>query len=133
MSKVLFISRYNNSFLSQALVGDNKILEFGVGGRFIAERPLSYNLGSFVEVDIISILAQNGFIEVSTNINGVFTKWDCDLQLMKLVNKFNTFKNKVFMGTIQSAVDNVKYTQYIFAYSAGSLGNNQMIIEELRK
>lgn len=104
---------------------DNKMLRFGIGGKFVGESPLSYNYSRLREVDFVSILNVENTMEVAYIINKEFKKFPVYADMFELIKWCNTQPSLIFVGrrdgVISDTQGNVNYIQYMFGFTKGIL------------
>jgi hypothetical protein len=120
MPKVVMACVDNNIFL-RALVSEGRMLQFGIGGKYVGEFPISFDLTYVEEVDVVSLLSNNGHIEVGVNCNEVFTKFETGRDLATLNMLCNGLKGLEAPFRRQVKTDGILYTQYIYVYKKGSI------------
>ena len=139
MSNVMYLL---NGVDGQALVQGvyaksmgNRMLKFGVGGKYLGEAPLAYKHSRIREIDFVSILNVGNQFEVDYVINHEYKKFTIYADVFELVIWCNTHPNLIFVGKRnQEYRDNqgiVPYNQYMFGFTKGML--NEMQLQEAMK
>ena len=133
MSKVVIADVDNNMFL-KGLINEGTMLKFGVGGKYLGEFPISFNISNMIEVDIISILSNNKNIEIGLNIDETFSKFMSSKDVVA-INEICTRKINCFQMSFRRElnVEGVACIQYIYIYTKGILKNYRLKLEELLK
>lgn len=127
MAKSCYVDRYRGSILSKALFCDGVLLEFAMGGRFVAERPMDYSISTWDEVDVVSLLTNSGCCELATNINGFMVKNEIETDVSKAIQNIRKLSNMVFQGSRQDkTAEGISYTQYIFAFKPNYLTHDKV-------
>lgn len=123
MSKVVIADVDNNMFL-KGLVNEGVVLQFGVGGKYLGEFPISYNLSNLKSVDIVSILCNNKNIEIGLNIDERFTKFQTSMDLGSVNDVLMTKLTGYSVGFRRELdIEGVRCIQYIFVFERNHLPN----------
>ena len=75
-STVHLLNGVDGNSLTQGIYAHNKMLKFGLGGKYLGEGPLSYNHTRLREIELISIINVDNDIEVACNISKEFQKFN---------------------------------------------------------
>lgn len=126
MSKVAIADVDNNMFL-KGLINEGIMLKFGLGGKYLGEFPISFNLSNVKDVDIISILSNNKNIEIGLNIDEAFSKFNSSKDIVVL-NGICTQQLRGFNSGFRRElnIDGVVCIQYIYVYDKGFLKNYRL-------
>lgn len=116
-----YLTSINGDLFSQCLIGDGKMLKFALGGKFLGEFSIDYNIGTLQEVDIVSILVVEGTVEVAYNMKGAFNKCVPTKDIPDIINFFNQMQGIVFTGRRQGQLDGVTFSQYFYAFRVNTL------------
>lgn len=117
----IYLTSINGDLFSQCLIGDGKMLKFALGGKFLGEFFIDYNIGTLQEVDIVSILVVEGTVEVAYNMKGTFNKCVPTKDIPDIINFFNQMQGIVFTGRRQGQLDGVTFSQYFYAFRVNTL------------
>ena len=108
----------------------NRMLKFGVGGKYLGEYPLSYNHSRLREIDLVSIINVNNEFELAYIINGEFKKFPIYADIYEIVKWCNIHPNLIFIGkrdeTFKDNQGELDYMQYFFGFTAGKLNEMQL-------
>ena len=108
----------------------NRMLRFGIGGKYLGETPLSYNHSRLREIDFVSILNVDNQLEVAYVINKEFKKFPVYADVFEIIRWCNTHPNLIFVGKrneeYQDAQGTVPYAQYMFGFTKGMLNEKQL-------
>ena len=108
----------------------NRMLRFGIGGKYLGETPLSYTQSRVREIDFVSILNVDNQLEVAYVINKEFKKFPVYADVFEIIRWCNTHPNLVFVGKrneeYQDSQGVVPYAQYMFGFTKGMLNEKQL-------
>jgi hypothetical protein len=110
----------------RCLLADGKMLKFHFNGTCIGEFPISYNVASMQEVEVISLLVSGSNIELGFNINQVFGKTESSKGLAEINQILTTLQGLVFAGKVQNSLDSIAYNQYIYVFIRGSINQGML-------
>lgn len=123
MSRVAIADVDGNMFM-KGLINEGVMLKFGVGGKYLGEFPISFNVTNIKDVDIISILSDNTNIEIGLSIDESFSKFTTNKHLVTLNDIcLNKLKGLDTCFRRELSIDGVNCTQYIYIYNKGILKN----------
>lgn len=121
MSKVAIGDVDGNMFM-KGLINEGVMLKFGIGGKYLGEFPISFNVSNLKSVDIVSILCNNKNIEIGLNIDECFTKFQTtkdlgsiDAVLTQQVTGYHIGFRRELM------VEGAKSIQYIYVFERNHL------------
>ena len=111
----------SNTLLRAILYG-GKVYKFNFKGVYVGEDKNIFGVLHPQEVDVISVLYQDGAVEIAVNINGVFTKKGIAQDLTDVVKRITSLKpvDNIFSG-IRNLDHPAKAVQYLYVFKAGSL------------
>ena len=108
----------------------NRMLKFGIGGKFLGESPLSYNHSRLREIDFVSILNVDNQLEVAYVINKEFKKFTVYADVFEVIRWCNTHPSLIFVGKrseeYRDSQGVVPYSQYMFGFTKGMLNEMQL-------
>ena len=108
----------------------NRMLRFGIGGKYLGETPLSYTHSRLREIDFVSILNVDNQLEVAYVINKEFKKFPVYADVFEIIRWCNTHPNLIFVGKrneeYQDSQGVVPYAQYMFGFTKGMLNEKQL-------
>lgn len=113
----------------------NRMLRFGVGGKYLGESGLSYNHSRLREIDFVSILNVDNQLEVAYIINKEFKKFPVYADVFEIIKWCNTHPNLIFVGKRNLKYEDnqgvVPYSQYMFGFTKGLL--DEKTLQEVMK
>ncbi len=132
-SNVFLLNGVDGNSLAQGIYCKslgNRMLKFGVGGKYLGEFPLSYNHSRLREIDLVSIINVDNQFELAYMLNGEFKKFSVYADIYEIVKWCNIHPNLIFIGKRdENFKDNqgaVAYMQYFFGFTAGKLNEWQL-------
>ena len=130
MGIVYMLNGVDGNSLVQGIYTDEKMLCFGIGGRFIEERGISYRYSRLREIDLVSIINVQNQMEVAYSINKGFQKYPVYADIFEIIRWCNTHPNLVFVGkrenTYKDNMGSVEYSQYLFGFTKGKLNEKEL-------
>lgn len=130
VQSVYLLNGVDNNSLVQGIYTDQKMLRFGIGGKFLGESGMSYKYSRLREIDIVSIINVNNQMEVAYIIDKNFKKYTVYSDIFDLIKWCNTHPNLIFIGRRDSSyVDkqgSVEYIQYFFGFTKGTLDEYEL-------
>lgn len=105
----------------RCLVADGKMLKFHFNGTCLGDFPVSYNLASMQEVELISLLVTGNKAELGFNVGQVFTKKEIQSSLADINNTLSNIQGLIFVGMKQGVLEEVSYYQYLYAFIRGAI------------
>lgn len=129
-STVHLLNGVDGNSLTQGIYAYNKMLKFGIGGKYLGEAPLSYNHTRLREIELVSIVNVENKLEVACNINKVFNKFEVYAEIYDILRWCNTHPNLVVVGRRELEYrDNqgvVPFVQYFFGFTKGTITERQI-------
>lgn len=129
-SVVHLLNGIDGNSLTQGIYTNNKMLTFGVGGKYLGEGPLSYNHSRLREIDLVSLINVDNQLEVAYNINKEFKKFDVYADIFDIVKWCNTHPDLIFIGRRNEVYKDTKgsidYVQYFFGFTKGTISEKQL-------
>ena len=108
----------------------NRMLKFGIGGKYLGEFPLSYNHSRRREIDFVSIINVDNELEIAYYINNQFKKFPVYADVFEIIRWCNMHPNLIFVGKRSLEYEDkegyVPYNQYFFGFTAGKLSESQL-------
>lgn len=124
-SIVYLLNGIDGNSLTQGVFSNNKMLKFGIGGKYLGEGPLTYSYSRLREIDLVSLINVENQLEVGYNINKDFKKYPAYADIFELIKWCNTHPSLVFVGRRNEIYsDNqgkIEYSQYFFGFTKGML------------
>lgn len=129
-SIVYLLNGIDGNSLTQGVFSNNKMLKFGIGGKYLGESPLTYSYSRLREIDLVSLINVENQLEVGYNINKEFKKYPVYADIFELIKWCNTHPSLVFVGRRNEVYsDNqgkVEYSQYFFGFTKGMLAESKL-------
>lgn len=123
----IFLTDVKGEYGVKALVGEGQMLKFAINGKCLGVFPLTFNIGSMQEVDIVSVLMERNNIELAYNIGEEFGKIRTNKSLADVGMLLNTQKGVIFVVRREDQTAGIKFTQYLYIFMRGSV--NKAILE----
>ena len=131
MSTIVYLlNGIDGNSLTQGVFSNNKMLKFGIGGKYLGEFPLSYSYSRLREIDFVSIINVKNQMEVAYVIDKEFKKYPIYTDVYEIINWLNKQPSLVFVGkrneVYSDKIGDVEYSQYFFGFTKGKLDENQL-------
>lgn len=123
---VHLLNGVDGNILTQGIFAHNKMLKFGVGGKYLGEAPISYNHTRIREIELVSIINVDNDLEVACNINKEFHKFNVYAEIYDILRWCTTHPNLIVSGRREGSVDGVAYIQYFFGFTRNTISLNQV-------
>lgn len=129
--EVYLLNGVDGNSLAQGVFCKNKMLKFGIGGKFVGEFPLSYTYSRMREIDFVSLINVDNQMEVAYIMRGEFKKFPVYAEIYDLIKWCNTHPSLIFVGkrneTYQDKQGYVDYSQYFFGFTKNKLDERQLL------
>lgn len=125
-STVHLLNGVDGNSLTQGIYAHNKMLKFGIGGKYLGEGPISYNHTRLREIELVSVLNVGNDLEVACNINKEFYKFNVYAEVYDILKWCNTHPNLVVVGRREGSVGDVSFIQYFFGFTRGTITAKQI-------
>ena len=131
MSTIVYLlNGIDGNSLTQGVFSNNKMLKFGIGGKYLGEFSLSYSYSRLREIDFVSIINVKNQMEVAYVIDKEFKKYPIYTDVYEIINWLNKQPSLVFVGkrneVYSDKIGDVEYSQYFFGFTKGKLDENQL-------
>lgn len=126
-TKAFLIDGIDGNILAQGLLNEGEILKFGAGGKYLGRFPISFNMGTTREIDLVSIVNVDNQLELGYIINNEFKKCPIYTDINDLIRWVNIIDNMVFIGRKVDVESGVEYNQYLYGFKKGSLKENKLL------
>ena len=126
-TKAFLIDGIDGNILAQGLLNEGSILKFGAGGKYLGRFPISFNMGTTREIDLVSIANVDNQLELGYIINNEFKKCPIYADLNDLIRWVNFIDNMVFIGRKVDVESGVEYNQYLYGFKKGTLKENKLL------
>ncbi len=120
-STVHLLNGVDGNSLTQGIYAHNKMLKFGLGGKYLGEGPLSYNHTRLREIELISIINVDNDIEVACNISKEFQKFNVYADYFDIIKWCNTHPHLVVSGHRSGTLKGIKFSQYFFGFTKDTI------------
>ena len=120
-STVHLLNGVDVNSLTQGIYAHNKMLKFGLGGKYLGEGPLSYNHTRLREIELISIINVDNDIEVACNISKEFQKFNVYADYFDIIKWCNTHPHLVVSGHRSGTLKGIKFSQYFFGFTKDTI------------
>lgn len=120
----VYLTSISTEPLVRVLVGEGQMLKFDLTGRCLGRFPVSFNLGTLQEVDVVSLLLQGSNLEVASNLDAEFVKFRPSKSLAEIVSFLNALSGLIFVGRRDDMVEQTKFSQYLYIFMRGTVPRN---------
>ena len=120
-STVHLLNGVDGNSLTQGIYAHNKMLKFGLGGKYLGDGPLSYNHTRLREIELISIINVDNDIEVACNISKEFQKFNVYADYFDIIKWCNTHPHLVVSGHRSGTLKGIKFSQYFFGFTKDTI------------
>ena len=101
MSTIVYLlNGIDGNSLTQGVFSNNKMLKFGIGGKYLGEFPLSYSYSRLREIDFVSIINVKNQMEVAYVIDKEFKKYPIYTDVYEIINWLNKQPSLVFSAQL---------------------------------
>ena len=125
-STVHLLNGVDGNSLTQGIYAYNKMLKFGIGGKYLGEGPLSYNHTRLREIELISIINVDNDIEVACNISKEFQKFNVYADYFDIIKWCNTHPHLVVSGHRSGTLKGIKFSQYFFGFTKDTISMSKI-------
>jgi hypothetical protein len=125
-STVHLLNGVDGNSLTQGIYAHNKMLKFGLGGKYLGEGPLSYNHTRLREIELISIINVDNDIEVACNISKEFQKFNVYADYFDIIKWCNTHPHLVVSGHRSGTLKGIKFSQYFFGFTKDTISMSKI-------
>lgn len=123
---VHLLNGVDGNTLTQGIYAHNKMLKFGIGGKYLGEGPISYNHTRLREIDLISIVNVDNDIEVACNIGKEFCKFNVYADYFEIIKWCNTHPHLIVNGHRSGTLKGIKFNQYFFGFTKDTISINKI-------